>query len=86
VVQLTPKDSSILTRITRYKLIPKAEREALLGEASAQAWAIGAIILGTSTGDQAEAEIKQAANAYRKSFDGRRRIRRQRRVRRNVAG
>jgi hypothetical protein len=86
VVQLSPKDSSILTRITRYRLIPITEREALLSEASPKAREIGKIILGTSTGENADAETKAAVAAYVKSFQGRRRAGRQRRSRRNVAG
>jgi hypothetical protein len=71
VVQLSPKDSSILTRITRYQRIPKFEREHLLDEASPKAKEIGKIILGTSTGANADAEMKEAAEAYRNSFQRR---------------
>ncbi|HEY6391904.1 MAG TPA: hypothetical protein VIX89_11545 [Bryobacteraceae bacterium] len=85
MVKLTPKDSSILTRITRYKTIPKPEREALLEDASDAAKEIGMIILGTSTGENAGPEITEAAAAYRKSFGPGQRTRGQRRPRRNVS-
>lgn len=80
MVQLSPKDSSILTRITRYRLIPLAERRALLNKASVQARRIGEIILGTSTGENADDEIKAAVNAYRKSFPKRPAVKRGRRA------
>jgi hypothetical protein len=82
LVQLSPKDSSILTRITRYQLIPRVEREALLSEASPKAREIGQIILGTSTGDNADEETMAAVKAYRNSFKRGPRPGKQRRVRR----
>jgi hypothetical protein len=68
MVELSPKDSSILTRITKHRAIPKEERSDLLKNASPKAKEIGEIILGTSTGEKADAEIKAAAEAYLKSF------------------
>jgi hypothetical protein len=84
---LSPKDSSILTRIARYQTIPVGEREALLEDASEAAKEIGRIILGKSTGANAGEEINAAVAAYRKSFPGRRRAGsgRPRRLRRRVA-
>ncbi len=73
MVELSPKDSSILTRITRYRRIPKSEREQLLKEASAKAREIGNIILGTSTGENADLETKEAAEAYLSSLPQKRR-------------
>lgn len=71
MVQLSPKDSSILMRITRYQRIPKVEREQLLEEASPKAKEIGKLILETSTGANADPETKEAAEAYRNSFQRR---------------
>jgi hypothetical protein len=66
MVRLSPKDSSILTRVTRYRKISKAARRALLDEASPQAKQIGEIILGTSTGQHADEDIRAAVKAYRR--------------------
>ena len=85
MVQLSPKDSSILTRIARYQSIPKREREALLKDASDAAKEIGKIILGTSTGKNAGPDITAAVAAYRKSFQLKRRYGRQRRALRKIA-
>jgi hypothetical protein len=74
VVELTPEDSSILTRIARYRTIPVPERQALLKKASAKAREIGEIILGTSTGEDADAETKAAAEAYVKSLQRKPRV------------
>jgi hypothetical protein len=82
VVQLSPKDSSILTRIARYGLIPIDERRKLLNEASAKAREIGEIILGTSTDENADEETKAAVAAYRRSFQGTQRTGKRRRLRR----
>lgn len=68
MVELSPKDSSILTRIARYQTIPLQERNALLKRATAKAREIGEIILGTSTGQSADEETMAAAEAYMKSF------------------
>lgn len=68
MVELSPKDSSILTRIARYQTIPIATRKALLNRATAKAKEIGEIILGTSSGQHADDETKAAAEAYIKSF------------------
>jgi hypothetical protein len=86
VVELSPKDSSILTRITRYQTIPVSERKALLSRASPKAREIGEIILGTSTGENADGETKAAADAYLKSLQQKRRTGRLRPLRRRVAG
>jgi hypothetical protein len=67
MVRLTPKDSSILTRVTRYRKISKSKRRALLREASPQAKQIGEIILGTSTGKNAADDIMAAVKAYRRA-------------------
>jgi hypothetical protein len=61
-------DSSILTRIGRYRTIPLKERQALLRQASAKAREIGEIILGTSTGEHADADTKAAVDAYVRSL------------------
>ena len=76
MVELTPKDSSILTRIARYQTIPVAKRKALLKDAdSDKAKEIGEIILkGTSTGTNADPETKATADAYLKLLRGKRRI------------
>jgi hypothetical protein len=68
VVELSPNDSSILTRVARYQKIPLRERKALLKRATPKAREIGLIILGTSTGQEADEETKAAADAYMKSF------------------
>jgi hypothetical protein len=67
VVELTPKDSSILTRIARYRTIPAAVRRALLKRASPKAREVGEIILGASS-EGADADTKAAADAYVKSL------------------
>jgi hypothetical protein len=85
LVQLSPKDSSILMRITRYGLIPRAEREALLKEASPKAKEIGEIILDPAKGENADEETKAAVEAYRRSFGPGRRTGKQRRVRRKAS-
>lgn len=85
MVKLSPKDSSILTRITRYQMIPRPEREELLRTASAQAQEIGGIILGTSTGENVDPEIRAAAEAYQKSLQQTRQPKMQRPTRRTVA-
>ena len=68
MVELSPNDSSILTRVARYQKIPIPERRALLKRATPKAREIGEIILGTSTGQEADEETKAAAEAYIKSF------------------
>jgi hypothetical protein len=74
VVELSPKDSSILTRIARYQTIPIPMRKALLKRATPKAREIGAIILGTSTGQNADVETMAAAEAYIKSFPRKTRV------------
>jgi hypothetical protein len=68
VVQLSPKDSAILTRITRYRTISQAEGNKLLTDASPEARQIGEIILGTSTGHNVTEATRAAAEAYRRSL------------------
>ena len=84
MVELTPKDSSILTRITRYRTIPLKERAALLEEASPKAKEIGEIILGKSPRDEADADTQAAADAYLKSFETKPRSDAQRRLRKRL--
>jgi hypothetical protein len=84
VVQLSPKDSSILTRIARYRRIPRVEREQFLSEASPKAREIGEIILGTSTGENADEETKAAANAYLKALQQNRRTGKKRPIAREL--
>lgn len=85
MVELTPKDSSILTRITRYRTIPVKERVALLEEASPKAKEIGEIILGRSRREEADADTQAAADAYLKSFETKPRADAQRRLRKRLA-
>jgi len=68
MVELSPKDSSILTRITRYRRIPPEERRALLLGASPKAREIGEIILGTSSREGSDSATIAAVRAYQKSF------------------
>ena len=86
MVKLSPKDSSILTRITQYERVPMEQRRALLDDASPEAKQIGEIILGTSSRENASPEIKAAVDAYRKWLEQIRRSSKQRPLRRSAAG
>jgi hypothetical protein len=81
MVQLSPLDSSILTRVAKYRIIPVRERAALLVKASPEAKEIGEILLGIATGDSADEDIMSAVEAYRKSFPKDRPLRSRRRCR-----
>lgn len=85
MVNLSAKDSSILTRITQYTTIPLKERQRLLSEASPEAKQIGEIILGTSTGEGAAADIRAAAKAYSEWLQNNRRASKVRSPRRRIA-
>ena len=75
MIQLSPSDSSILTRVAQYGRIPVDQRLALLSKASPQAQQVGRILLKVEQPTKAEPDVRAAAEAIRRWLASNRRVR-----------
>jgi hypothetical protein len=66
MIQLSPSDSSILTRVVQYTRIPVRQRLELLSGASKPARKIGRILLEIDKPTDAEPDVRAAADAFKR--------------------